>query len=122
MSAVASILSIALFLAFATSGLQKIRFNPMSSQSAGHLGFSKSAYQRIGVLEMLGGFGLLVGLSAKGASVWAILNELAAAGLAVTMVLAVVFHLRKGDDAKLFAPALVLGLLALLELVFRLAA
>ena len=38
------------------------------------------------------------------------------------MLLAVFFHLRKGDKAKLFTPALVLGLLALLELIFRLAA
>jgi hypothetical protein len=38
------------------------------------------------------------------------------------MLLAVYFHLRKGDNAKIFTPALVLGLLALLELVFRLAA
>jgi uncharacterized membrane protein YphA (DoxX/SURF4 family) len=109
-------------LAFATSGLQKVRFNPLASQSADHLGFSKAAYQRIGALEIIGGLGLLVGLSAKGSSFWAILNELAAAGLVVAMLLAVYFHLRKGDNAKLFAPALVLGLLALLELIFRLAA
>lgn len=122
MSAVASILSILLFLVFASSGLQKVRFNPMASQSAGHLGFSKTAYQRIGVLEIAGGIGLLVGLSAKASSFWGILNEVAAVGLVVTMLLAVYFHLRKGDNAKIFTPALVLGLLALLELVFRLAA
>lgn len=122
MSAVASILSILLFLAFATSGLQKVRFNPMASQSADHLGFSKVAYQRIGALELVGGFGLLVGLSAKGSSFWAILNEAAALGLVAAMLLAVYFHVRKGDIAKFFAPALVLGLLCLVELVFRVAA
>ena len=122
MSAVASILSIILFLAFATSGLQKIRFNPMASQSAAHLEFSKSAYQRIGALEITGGLALLIGLSAKGSSFWAVLNEVAAAGLTLTMLLAVFFHLRRGDNAKLFTPALVLGLSALLELTFRLAA
>jgi len=122
MSAVASILSIILFLAFATSGLQKVRFNPMSSQSAGHLGFTKNAFQRIGALEIVGGFALMAGLAAKGATFLAILNEVAAAGLLATMVLAVYFHRRKGDSITMIAPALVLGLAALIELVLRLAA
>jgi hypothetical protein len=65
---------------------------------------------------------LLVGLAAKGSSFLAILNETAAVGLAVTMALALYFHLRKGDNAKLFAPAVVLGVLAMLELIVRLAA
>lgn len=121
MTAVASILSIVLFLAFATSGIQKVLFNPMASQSAGHLGFSKSAYRKIGVLEIAGGIGVLSGLTAKGSSFWAILNEVAAAGLVVTMVLAVYFHLQKGDAFKIWAPAGGLAVVALLEVIFRLA-
>ena len=74
------------------------------------------------MLEIAGGLALLIGLSATGSSFLAVLNEAAAAGLTITMLLAVFFHLRKGDKAKLFTPALVLGLLALLELIFRLAA
>jgi len=101
MSAVASILSIILFLAFATSGLQKLRFNPMASQTAGHLGFSKSAYQRIGVLEFAGGLALLIGLSATGSSLLAVLNEAAATGLTITMLLAVFFNcLRDGTSPR----------------------
>ena len=122
MSAVASIISLVLFLGFATSGIQKVRFNPMASGSASHLGFSKSAYQRIGLLEIAGGIGLLVGLAAKGSSFLAVINEAAAGGLTILMLAAVYFHIKKGDTAKLFTPALVLGLLALLELIFRLAA
>lgn len=122
MSAVASILSIVLFLTFATSGLQKVRFNPMSSQSADHLGFSKTVFQRIGALEIAGGVGLLIGLSAKGSSFWAVLNEAAAFGLAAAMFLVAYLYVRKGDNVKLFAPVLVLGVLTLLELTFRLAA
>jgi hypothetical protein len=120
MSAVASILSIILFLAFATSGIQRLLFNPMVSQSADHLGFTKKAYQRIGALEIVGAIGLLAGLSAKGTSPWAILNELAAAGLALAMLAAVVVHLRRSDKIKQFGPALALGVLVLLELIFRL--
>jgi len=121
MSAVASILSIILFLAFLTSGIQKVLFNPLASQSAGHLGFSKSAFQRIGMVEIAGAVAVMAGLAAKGTSFWAILNELAAGGLTVTMILAVYFHVRKGDDVKVFAPAAGLAVLALLELIFRLA-
>jgi uncharacterized membrane protein YphA (DoxX/SURF4 family) len=120
MSAVASILSIILFLAFLTSGIQKVLFNPMASQSAGHLGFSKSAFQRIGALEIAGGIAVMAGLAAKGSSFWAILNEVAAGGLTITMILAVYFHLREHDALKVVAPAAGLGLLALLELILRL--
>jgi uncharacterized membrane protein YphA (DoxX/SURF4 family) len=114
-------LSIVLFLAFFTSGLQKVRFNPMMSESAEHLGITKSSYQRIGVLEVAGGVGLLVGLAAKSTSFFGVVNELAAAGLVVTMLLAVAVHVRQGDAAKLMAPAATLGALALFEVILRLA-
>jgi uncharacterized membrane protein YphA (DoxX/SURF4 family) len=120
-SIAASILSIILFLAFFTSGLQKVRFNPMMSESAEHLGITKSAYQRIGGLEVLGAVGLLVGLSSKGTSFFGVVNELAGACLVVTMLLAVAVHRRRGDGAKLMTPAMILGALTLLEVIFRLA-
>jgi len=120
-SIVASMLSIVLFLAFATSGVQKVRFNPMMSESAEHLGITKRGYQRIGALEMIGGLGLLVGLAAKSSSLLGIVNELAGAGLVVMMLLAVSLHVRRRDDAKSMAPALALGALALLEVILRVA-
>ncbi len=120
MSVVASFLAIILCLAFLTSGLQKVIFNPAMSESAGNLGFTKRAYQRIGSLEIAGAVGLLAGLAAKGSSFWAVLNELAAAGFFLLMMGAVVVHVRKGDKAKFFNPPLVLGLLALLEMAVRL--
>lgn len=120
MTAVAGILSIVLFLAFLTSGIQKVLFNPMASQSAGHLGFSKSSFQRIGAFEIAGGIAVMAGLAAKGASFWAILNEVAAGGLAITVGLVAYFHVRKGDDFKVLAPAVGLAVVALAELIFRL--
>lgn len=116
----AGILSGFLFLAFAAAGFQKVIFNPMMSEAAEHLGFSKPAYQRIGVLELAGALGLVVGIAAHRNSFWGVLNIAAAAGLALTMILAVTYHLRKGDGTKLFAPAIVLGVLSVLELIFRL--
>ncbi|HEV3267825.1 MAG TPA: DoxX family protein [Acidimicrobiales bacterium] len=120
MSVVASLLSILLFLAFASAGSQKIIFNPVMSKAAGHLGFTKRSYRSIGVIEVLGAIGVLVGLAAKGSSLLAILNEAAAGGLFVMMVLAVIVHLRKKDKSKYFAPALALGVLAIAELILRL--
>jgi hypothetical protein len=35
--------------------------------------------------------------------------------------MAIAFHVRNGDSAKYFTPALALGVLALLEVIFRLA-
>ena len=121
MSAVAVPLTIILFFAFLASGLQKVIFNPTMSRSADHLGFTKSAYQRVGGLEIAGALGLLVGVAAWGSSFWAIVNEAAAIGLFALMVRAALTQFRKGDKADTVAPVLVLGVLALLELVFRLA-
>jgi|ERR1019366_1204033 uncharacterized membrane protein YphA (DoxX/SURF4 family) len=118
---VAALLSIALFLAFGSSGAQKLVFNPAMSKVSDHLGFSKRSYQRIGAIELVAAIGLLIGLSAKGSSALAIVNEVAAGGLFLMMVVAVTLHLRKGDAMKYVAPALVLGIFVLLELIFRLA-
>lgn len=121
MAAAASISSIVLFLAFATAGLQKILFNPVMSRAAEHFGFTKSGYQRIGMAELLGALGVLVGLAAAKSSVWGVANELAAGAIALTMALALNLHRRAGDEAKAMTPALLLGVLALVELVLRLA-
>ncbi len=120
MSVVASVLSIVLFLVFAASGMQKIRFNPMMSSAAEHLGFSKVAYQRIGFLEFVGAVAVLIGLASGRSSFLGVLNEVAVVGLAVTMIGAVYFHLRKGDAFAVFAPAGALAVLSILELIFRL--
>jgi uncharacterized membrane protein YphA (DoxX/SURF4 family) len=120
MSVFAALLSIVLCLAFTMAGAQKILFNPVMSKSAERLSFTKRGYRRIGVLELIGALGVIVGVVAHGTSFLGVLNELAAIGLALMMSLAVYLHLRRGDSAKLFSPALVLGFLALLELIFRL--
>jgi uncharacterized membrane protein YphA (DoxX/SURF4 family) len=120
MTAVASLLSIALFFAFGTAGAQKLVFNPAMSRVADHLGFTKRSYQRIGAIEVVGALGLLIGLSSRGSSVLAIVNEVAAGGLLLMMVAAVAVHVRSGDAFKYVAPALVLGVLVMLELIFRL--
>lgn len=120
MSVFAVLLSIVLFFTFAASGIQKMVFNPVMSKSAEHLGFTKRGYQRIGVVELIGALGLILGVAAHPSSFLGIVNVLAAAGLALAMALAVRVHLRRGDSARRLSPALVLGVLALLELSSRL--
>lgn len=120
MSILASLLSIALFLAFASIGAQKIVFNPAMSKAADHLGFTKRGYQRVGAVEVLGAIALLVGLASTRSSLLGVINEVAAGGFVVMMLAAAVTHLRKGDRLKGAAPALVFGLFALLALVCRL--
>ena len=120
MRAVASILSIILFLAFATTGAQKMIFNTMASKTSEHLGFTKRTFQLVGLLETLGALGVLIGLAAKKGSFLALLNEAAAAGLLLAMLVATVFHFRKGDGLKESAPALGLGALCLIEILRRL--
>src|SRR5665213_1975497 len=112
MSVVASLLAIVLFLAFASAGAQKIIFNPVISKAAGHLGFTKRTSRLIGLIEVVGAIALLIGLAATGSSPLAVVNEIAAGALILTVVVAVTFHLRKGDKAKYFAPAIALGVLA----------
>lgn len=120
MRAVASILSIIVFLAFATTGAQKIIFNTMTSKTAEHLGFTKRLFQLAGLIEVLGALGVLISLAAKKGTFLALVNEVAAAGLFVAMVVAVVFHFRKGDGLKGSSPAMAFGAVCLVELVLRL--
>jgi uncharacterized membrane protein YphA (DoxX/SURF4 family) len=113
MFVVTLILAILLALAFGASGAQKLAGAKMASDTAGHLSIAFSRYRLIGVPEILGAIGLLVGLA-----VWP-LGVAAAAGLVLVMIGAVVAHVRVGDKIAGFGPAVVLGLLSLVELILR---
>jgi uncharacterized membrane protein YphA (DoxX/SURF4 family) len=121
MFVVAVVLSVVLFVSFASAGAQKIVFNPAMSKSAEHLGFTKRGFQRVGFVELLGALAVLAGLVASRGSALGVLNEIAAAALTVMMGLAVRVHLRRGDATKYITPALVLGVMALVEVICRLA-
>jgi hypothetical protein len=73
-----------------------------------HLGYPQWFRLLTGVLEVLGGAGVMIGLL-----VFPPLVPLATLGLAGVMLGALVSHLRVGDPLpRLLAPALLLGLLA----------
>jgi uncharacterized membrane protein YphA (DoxX/SURF4 family) len=107
------VLAILLALAFGAAGAQKLAGAKMAVDSSGHLGIPLSRYRLIGVPELLGAIGLLVGLA-----VWP-LGVAAAAGLVVLMAGAVIFHIRAGDKIAGFGPAVALGALSLVELILR---
>jgi hypothetical protein len=100
-----------LVIAFAATGSAKLAAVPAMRAKAAHVGFSVSAYRRIGSLEVLGVLGLLVGAFVP------LIGALAAAGLLMLLVGAFVTHLRNGDGVREIAPALVLGLVTLVYLV-----
>lgn len=121
MFVVAVLLSVVLFLSFALAGAQKIVFSPSTSKAAEHLGFTRRGYRRIGLVELLGAVAVISGLVASRGSALGLLNEAAAAAFTLMMAMAVRVHLRQGDSTKYLTPALALGVLALLEVICRLA-
>lgn len=96
-----------LVAAFATLGSAKLAAVPAMRRRAEHVGFSVSAYRRIGSLEVLAVLGLLVGAFVP------VIGALAAGGLLILLGGAVVVHLRNGDGVREIAPAVVLGVVTL---------
>ena len=91
-------------VAFAAAGSAKLAAVPAMRVRAEHVGFSVAAYRRIGLLEVLGVLGLLVGAFVP------IIGALAGAGLLMLLGGACIAHLRNGDGLREMAPAVVLGL------------
>jgi len=109
-----TILAAVLVVAFAAAGAAKVAAVPAMRARAAHVGFTVTAYRRIGILEILGVLGLLVGAFVP------VIGALAAAGLLLLLGGAVIAHFRSGDSPRELLPAVVLGLttLAFLILLF----
>jgi uncharacterized membrane protein YphA (DoxX/SURF4 family) len=113
MFVVTIILAVLLALGFAASGVQKLTRAKMMVEGASHIGVPYSLYMVIGVLEVLAAVGLIVGL-------WvAALGIAAGIGIVLLMIGALIFHIRAGDKIAQFGPALLLGVLAVVEVIFR---
>lgn len=95
-----------LVVAFAALGSAKVAAVPAMRTRAEHVGFTVSAYRRIGVLELGGVAGLLAGAAVP------LIGVLAATGLLLLLLGAVVTHVRNGDGPKELAPAVVLAVVA----------
>ena len=108
-------MSIVLAVAFTGAGLSKLTGQSAMRSAADHFGIPWVRYRGIGLLELAGAVGVLVGfaLTALGAA--------AAIGLTLLMVAAVATHRRAGDSAGQMAPAAVLGVLSAVDAVLYLA-
>ena len=109
-----SILAGVLVVAFAALGLAKLAAVPAMRAKAEHVGFSVSAYRRIGGLEILAIAGLLVGGFVP------MIGALAAVGLLLLLGGAVLTHLRNGDGVREVVPAVVFGVVTLTYLLLML--
>ena len=111
-----AVLAVLPALIFLTLGTAKVvAVQPMRARAA-EVGFSTIAYRRIGLLEVAGAIGLLLG------AVQPLIGALAGAGLLLLLGGAVVTHLRHGDGPRKVAPAVVSGLLVAAYLVALFAA
>ncbi len=105
------IIQIVLAVAFVMAGVLKLsQGKKLQDKMTWMESFSDRAVRSIGAVELLGGIGLVLP-AATDIAPW--LTPLAAAGLAVTMVGAVVTHARRKDPIGLSVPSIVLGLLSL---------
>ncbi|MEU6371534.1 DoxX family protein [Streptomyces sp. NPDC046909] len=109
----AAIVAVLLALAFLAAGVPKVAAQAKAVTQADHLRVPHGVNRVIGVLEVLGAVGALVGL-------WlAWLGVAAGAGLALLMVGALAAHARAKDPGKAMAPAAVFGLIAVVYVVLR---
>jgi hypothetical protein len=109
-----SILAGLLVAAFAVLGSAKLVAVPAMRARAEHVGYSVSAYRRIGLLEVLAVAGLLVGAFVPA------IGALAAVGLLALLAGAFVVHLRNHDGVREVAPSVLLGVVTLAFLVLAL--
>jgi len=109
------VLSIVLAVAFTAAGLMKLVGHPSQQQAADHFGIPWARYRAIGVLEIAGAAGVVVGFALTG------LGAAAAIGLTLLMVSALTTHSRAGDPPAQMAPAAVLGGLSAVNAMLYLA-
>ena len=96
-----------LALLFGFAGLIKLFGVRQSLAIRDHLGVKAAQWRMIGILELAGVAGVLVGLA------WAPIGVAAAIGLSLLALGAIVFHGRAADSAADTAPAVIgLGLAA----------
>jgi uncharacterized membrane protein YphA (DoxX/SURF4 family) len=98
---------------FVAAGLPKVGKASSAVSQAEELKIAPTSYQIIGVLELLGAAGVLLGLWIS----W--LGVAAGSGLALMMIGAVAAHLRAGQSAKKAVPAIGFAALAVGYIVLR---
>ena len=120
MAAVASIITIALFLVLLTSGSLAMAGESSTQHLADRLGVERQLFRRVGIVQVVVAVGLMVGVAARGSAALAIVNDAAAAVLVVLAALAILLERRHGAAWRMVTPVALVGLAAVGELVLRL--
>ncbi len=111
---VTAVLAALLAAGYVAAGLPKVLARPAMVDNARHLGFPLPAFRLIGLLELAGSAGLLVGLY------WAPLGIAAASGLVLLISGGLIAHLRLRDSFAVAAPAVVFFVASVAVLALRL--
>lgn len=104
------VVQVLLALVFAMAGLAKLTQTKEALAARGMdyvEDFSTSAVRTIGALELLGAIGLILP-ALTGILPW--LTPLAAVGLALTMVGAIIVHIRRNENSKIIINVVLLAL------------
>ncbi|MGC8499070.1 MAG: hypothetical protein ACP5OV_06205 [Acidimicrobiales bacterium] len=120
MAAVASIITIALFLVLLTSGSLAMAGESSTQHLADRLGVGRLLFRRVGIVQVAVAVGLMVGLAGRGTTSLAIVNDAAAAAAIVLAAAAILLERRHGAAWRTVTPVALVGLAAVAELVFRL--
>lgn len=109
-TAIITILTAALFLA---AGGMKLAGLPMSLESRDHFGIDPGRWRLIGLLEVAGAVGALIGLALRPLGIAALI------GLVMTSIGAIATHRRAADPPSDTAPAAVALILSTAALVLQ---
>lgn len=108
------VLAVLLCAAVSISAIGKLKGMPQVMENLRHVGLTDGQIRILGVVELLGALAIVIGI-------WVpILGTLGALGLVLYFVGAVIAHLRVKDAFKDLAPALGLGVLALVVFLLEL--
>lgn len=108
------ILSTLLGVANAASGFGKLQRVPQVVEMMGRVGVSKQQTAQLGLLQILGALGLLVGI-------WVpLIGQAAAVALALYFAGAIIAHLRAKTPASTYGPPVFLFVLAVATSVLQL--
>lgn len=114
MTTATTIVTIVLAALFLFAGGGKLAGVKQQEEAREHFGIAASRWRLIGVLELAGAVGVLVGLFALRA-----IGLVAAAGLVLTGIGALATHVRAGDAPKEAVPAVLALVLAVATLALQ---
>ncbi len=109
------VFAVVLAAGFGGAGLAKLVGAAPLAAARGHLGLTVSLWRIVGVLEVLGAVGVLVGLGDG----FVTIGVLAGAGLTAMTIGATYYHRHAGDRFVEWLPAVVMGSVAIFYVITR---